>query len=161
MGMTRITIACVPRCLKMLTRNRASPGTLNERSAEPVFSKLSTAVCWFAIISFAIPAVCAGVNFSKPAIRTGTKFPVNSICGGRPGLKIRSLTLPDARSISRKIAMKFNGGGAGGWLLTFGCSLLILFQELFTLLERQKNGARRTNYFRSAYIKVVVIEGAR
>ena len=41
-GITRMTMACVPRCLKMLTRKRASPGALNERSAEPVFSRLSS-----------------------------------------------------------------------------------------------------------------------
>src|SRR6185369_15856631 len=90
------------------------------------------------MISLAIPAVWAGVNFSRPAMRTGTSFPANSICGGRPGLKIRSLTLSEARSISRKIEMKFSGGGAGGWLVTFGCSLLILIQELFAVLARQK-----------------------
>lgn len=36
------------------------------------------------------------------------------------------------------MAMKFSGGGAGGGLVTFGCWLLILIQELFTLLARQK-----------------------
>ena len=66
------------------------------------------------MINLAIPAVWAGVNFSSPAMRTGTSFPANSICGGRPGLKIRSLTLSEARSISRNTAMKFGGGGAGG-----------------------------------------------
>src|SRR6185503_10362665 len=64
-GITRMTMACVPRCLKIFTRKRASPGTLNERSALPVLSRLSWAVCWFAMISFAMPAVWAGVNFSK------------------------------------------------------------------------------------------------
>jgi hypothetical protein len=59
-------------------------------------------------------AVCAGNSFSRPAMRTGTSLPANSICGGRPGLKIRSLTLSDARNISRKTAMKFSVGGAGG-----------------------------------------------
>ena len=34
--------------------------------------------------------------------------------------------------------MKFSGGGVGGWLVTVGCSLLILIQELFALLARQK-----------------------
>jgi len=61
-----------------------------------------------------VPAVWAGVNFSRPAMRTGTSFPANSICGGRPGLKIRSLTLSDARNISRKTKMKFGGAGADG-----------------------------------------------
>ena len=89
-------------------------------------------------MSLAIPAVWAGVSFSKPAILTGTNFPANSICGGLPGLKIRSLTLADARSISRKIAMKLRGGGVGGWLVTFGRSLLMLIPELFTRLARQK-----------------------
>src|SRR5690349_16932454 len=77
------------------------------------------------MMSLAIPAVWAGVSFSKPAIFTGTSFPASSICGGRPGLKIKSLTLSEARSISRKIAMKLGGGGVGGWLFTFGRSLLI------------------------------------
>jgi polyferredoxin len=82
--------------------------------------------------------VWAGVNFSRPAIRTGTSFPASSICGGRPGLKIKSLTLSDAVNISRKMAMKFNGGAVGGWLVTFGCWLLILILELFALVVRQK-----------------------
>jgi len=42
-GMTRMTMACVPRCLKIFTRKRQSPGALKERSAEPVFSRLSIA----------------------------------------------------------------------------------------------------------------------
>ena len=90
------------------------------------------------MMSLAIPAVWAGVSFSKPEILTGTNFPANSICGGLPGLKIRSLTLSDARSISRKIAMKLRGGGVEGWLVTFGRSLLMSIQELFTRLARQK-----------------------
>src|SRR4051794_19167014 len=90
------------------------------------------------MINFAIPAVWAGVNFSRPAIRTGTNFPASSICGGRPGLKIRSLTLSEARSISRRIAMKFNGGACGGGLVTFGGWLLMLIPELLSLLARQR-----------------------
>src|ERR1051325_3554348 len=94
------------------------------------------------MMSLAIPAVCAGVNFSKPAIFTGTSFPASSICGGLPGLKIKSLTLSDALSISRKIAMKLGGGGVGGWLVTVGRSLLILISELFAMVARQKNAWR-------------------
>jgi hypothetical protein len=90
------------------------------------------------MISFAIPAVWAGVNFSNPAMRTGTSLPANSICGGRPGLKIKSLTLSEARSISRKIETKFNGGGVGGWLVTVWCSLLIFDSGTFAVLARQK-----------------------
>jgi hypothetical protein len=71
-------------------------------------------------------------------MRTGTSFPANSTCGGRPGLKIKSLTLSDARNISRKTATKLSGGGVGCWLFTFGRSLLILILELFSLLARQK-----------------------
>jgi len=107
------------------------------------------------MMSLAIPAVWAGVSFSKPAIFTGTSFPASSICGGRPGLKIKSLTLSDARNISRKIAMKLGGGGVGGWLFTFGRSLLILISELFSVVARQKI-AWRTNYLHPTYIKVVV-----
>ncbi len=113
--MTRMTIAWVPRCLKMFTRKRLSPGALNERSAEPLFSKLSMAACWFAMINFAMLAVCAGVSFSNPGMRTGWSFPVSSICGGRPGEKIRSLTLSETRSIRRNTSMKLsNGGPLGG-----------------------------------------------
>ena len=36
------------------------------------------------------------------------------------------------------MAMKFSGGGAGGAVFTFGCALLILIQELFAVLGRQK-----------------------
>ena len=66
-------------------------------------------------------------------------FPESSICGGRPGLKIRSLTLSEARSISRKTLMKFGGGGdcaeAGrcSWLFATHFSL-----ELFLVLAASK-----------------------
>ena len=69
-----------------------------------IFSLIGT------VISFAMLAVWAGLSFSRPAIRTGTSLPASSICGGRPELKIRSLTLSEARSISRRTAMKFGGG---------------------------------------------------
>lgn len=72
----------------------------------------------------------AGVNFSKPLIRTGTSFPEISICGGLPGLKIRSLTLSDARNISRSTVMKFGGGA---WVEVVGVvgSLLIFYGNFF------------------------------
>jgi hypothetical protein len=50
--------------------------------------------------------------------------------------------------------MKLGGGGVGGWLFTFGRSLLILISELFSVVARQKI-ALRTNYLHLAYIKVV------
>lgn len=73
-------------------------------------------------------------------MRTGTSFPANSTCGGLPGLKIKSLTLSDARNISRKTATKFGGGGVACacWGFTVGRSLLILILELFFMLARQK-----------------------
>src|SRR6266446_2788160 len=43
-GITRMTIAWVPRCLKMLTRKRQRPGRLNEISAEPNLSRLHVAM---------------------------------------------------------------------------------------------------------------------
>jgi hypothetical protein len=86
--------------------------------------------------------VWAGVNFSNPAMRTGTSLPANSICGGRPGLKIKSLTLSEARSISRKIETKFNGGGVGGWLVTVWCSLLIFDSGTFRCARASKDCAR-------------------
>src|SRR5437762_3384222 len=78
-------------------------------------------------------------------MRTGTSFPANSTCGGRPGLKIKSLTLSDVRSISRKTATKLGGGGGTAWLFTFGCSLLILIQELFAILARQDRVGEQTS----------------
>src|SRR4026207_442466 len=91
------------------------------------------------MINFEIPAVWAGSNFSRPAIRTGTSFPASSICGGRPGLKIKSLTLSDAVNISRKMAMKFNGGAEGGWLVRFGCWLLIFDSGTFRSVRAAKD----------------------
>src|ERR1051325_7939384 len=114
------------------------------------------------MMSLAMPAVWVGKSFCKPATRTGTSFPANSICGGRPGLKIKSLTLSEARSISRRTATKFSGGGVvvGRVVEVFGCALLIL--ELFTSPARQNQRQlspgnylfARTNYFQGTYIKV-------
>src|SRR5215204_427292 len=101
------------------------------------------------MISFAMPAVWAGVNLSSPGTRTGTSFPANSTCGGRPGLNIRSLTLSEARSISRRTATKFSAGGPGGWVIeVVGDWLLIL--ELFVWLARQK----LTTTFANEYCRV-------
>src|SRR6267142_3023320 len=161
-GITRITMAKVPRCLKMLTRTRASPGALKERSAEPVFAMLSLALSWFPMISLAMLAVCGGTSFSSPGIGTGSSLPANSIWGGRPGENIRSLTLSDALSICRSIARKFKGGGlAGAEFMLIG--LLIIYMELFRYSDVKRscwflieNLLLRTNAMRLAYIRVKV-----
>src|SRR5882724_4929134 len=96
------------------------------------------------MMSFAIPAVWAGVNFSNPAIRTGSNFPDNSICGGRPGLNIRSLTLSEALNICLKTAIKFGGGGpALCGVGLFGCSLLI-FHSNFLVVVCVKSSSGQT-----------------
>src|SRR5258705_6841338 len=78
------------------------------------------------MIILAIPAVCAAVSFSRPLILTPTSLPPNSICGGRPGLKIRSLTFSETLNISRSTVTKLGGGGPAGWLVAIvGCSVLI------------------------------------
>src|SRR5262249_27435545 len=61
-GTTRITMACVPRCLNMLTRNLDNPGRLKDRSAEPHCSRESAAILLLPIKAWAIAAVWAGVN---------------------------------------------------------------------------------------------------
>jgi hypothetical protein len=63
------------------------------------------------MMTLAIPAVWAGVNFSSPGTFTGWSLPANSIWGGRPGEKIKSLTFSEALSISRSTAMKFGVDG--------------------------------------------------
>jgi hypothetical protein len=63
------------------------------------------------MITFAMLAVWAGVSFSNPGKLTGCSLPESSTCGGRPGEKIKSLTLSEVLSICRNKAMKFNGGG--------------------------------------------------
>ena len=108
-----MTIACVPRCLKMLTRKRHMPGTLNERSAEPNFSRISFALLLSPMIILAMAKVCAGVSFSRPGIGTGCSLPTSSICGGRPGEKIRSLTLSETASICCRTFARLSGAGVG------------------------------------------------
>src|SRR6266850_364228 len=61
------------------------------------------------MISFAMPAVCAAVNFSNPGTGTPCNFPTSSIWGGRPGEKSKSLTLLETPSMRCRTTMKFGG----------------------------------------------------
>src|SRR5947209_7562652 len=126
-GMTRITMACEPRCMKTLTRKRAKPGALKERSEEPNFSRFSAAVWWLPKISLAIEAVCAGRSLSRPGTATACNSPINSTCGGRPGEKIRSLTLSETDSMCCSTFRKLSWGGApaGGGAEKGACGVLI------------------------------------
>ena len=124
-GITRITIACVPRCMKMLTRKRDSPGALNETSAEPCFSNASIARACVPSMILEIAAVWCGKSFSKPGTATGVSLPMSSICGGRPGEKIRSLTLSETESIRFSTAMKFCSAVAVGVCGALECGVLI------------------------------------
>jgi len=106
-GITRMTIACVPRCLKMLTRKRASPGALKERSAEP------TSPDFQPVLVVADNYFCDARGVRRRELFQARKLdwqelPASSICGGRPGEKIKSLTLSELFSISRSTAMKFS-----------------------------------------------------
>ena len=92
-GISRITTAYVPRCRKQFTRNRATPGRAHERSADPVSRSCAAATACVPMRSSAICCVCAVVNTSRPRNGKGTSSPLDSTCGGRPGEKIRSLTL--------------------------------------------------------------------
>src|SRR5205085_11828965 len=70
-----------------------------------------------------MPAVWAGVNFSSPGTGTPCNLPSNSICGGRPGEKIRSLTLSETASIVLSTSRKFIGAPV---VCVFGvCGVLI------------------------------------
>src|SRR5215472_16018843 len=106
-GTTRITMACVPRCLNTLTRNLDSHERLNDRSAEPHCSRESAAILLLPIRAWAIAAVWAGVNISRPALGIDVSFPISSTCGGRPGENTRSDILSDFESISCSTCEKF------------------------------------------------------
>jgi len=95
-----MTMANVPRCLKMLTRKRDSPVKLNDRSAEPCSSSVCSATLLLPMSALAMPAVCAGVSSSMPGMFTAVSLPINSTCGGRPGEKIRSDILSDTDNIN-------------------------------------------------------------
>ena len=98
----RSTIAKEPFCLKMFTRNRASPSTEYEQSHEPVFFKSSSNRCDVPTMVRASPSVCCGWN---PALNcvpsTGMSLPKFSTCGGRPTTKNKSLTPSPSESILR------------------------------------------------------------
>src|SRR3989454_5671755 len=49
-------------------------------------------VSFFPMISLAMYMVSCGVRDSRPLYLSSTSWPLTSICGARPGEKIRSLT---------------------------------------------------------------------
>src|SRR5215469_4720900 len=99
-GITRITMAQLPRWMKALTRNRASPGKPYEMSHDPCSRSVLIACLLLPIRSAAIRRVSSAVRVVTPATCTLVNCPYTSTWGGRPGEKIRSLTLSDARSIA-------------------------------------------------------------
>src|ERR1041384_455565 len=111
----------------MFTRKRLMPGTLKDTSADPNLSRLSTALLLSPIINLAIPKVCAGVSLSNPGTGTPCSLPTNSICGGRPGEKIKSLTLSETPSICCRTVARFRG--AGGVFDGFAFSRGVLISE--------------------------------
>jgi hypothetical protein len=100
----------------------------------------------------AMPKVCAGVNLSSPGIATGCSFEINSICGGRPGEKIRSLTLSDTANICWRTLARFSDAGvetvASAALVSKVVLIRVLVSEpgematgAFTFFQRLRNGA--------------------
>src|SRR5205085_8688370 len=92
-----------------------------------------------------MPAVWAGVNFSSPGTGTPCNLPSNSICGGRPGEKIRSLTLSETASIVLSTSRKFIGAPV---VCVFGvCGVLIRrFVQWSPFREtREEIATRRTS----------------
>jgi hypothetical protein len=76
--------------------------------------------------SFAIAVVWFGRSFSSPGIGTGCKAPISSICGGRPGEKMRSLTLSETDNMRCRTPTKFIcGAGVGGGAAPACVSVLI------------------------------------
>src|ERR1700719_756310 len=110
-GITRITIAQVPRCMKMLTRNRLEPGRLKDTSHDPTFLKFSAASSLSPMRSDAIRRVSSGV--SGRAAPAGASFPLISTSGGFPGEKKRSLIFGEVLSIVVNRAGLEIGAGAG------------------------------------------------
>ena len=110
LGITRITIAQVPRCMKAFTRNREVPARLYETSQEPSLRRLPSAYSLSPISSAAMWRVSSGVRHRPPI---GLSFPLTSTIGGFPGEKNRSLILGALRSIPPSSPGTENGAGAG------------------------------------------------
>src|ERR1700722_11431601 len=111
-GITRITIPQLPRCVKMFTRKRESDGTLYEMSQEPSSFSFSKACLLRPIRSFAIRAVSSGFSTPTPAIFNCTSSPFTSTGGARPGEKIKSLIFGAARNIVAMMVLVATGGAA-------------------------------------------------
>src|ERR1041385_5742456 len=90
-----------------------------------------------------MPVVWAGVNFSSPGTLTGTSFPASSTCGGRPGEKIRSLTLLDIPSICRSTTTKF--GAADEVCGSVGFASLILVRTFLQDLASNECSTRQSS----------------
>src|SRR5277367_84954 len=110
-GITRITIAQAPRCMKILTRNRFAPGKLYDTSQDPRSFKLSSA-CWLVPISSKASRRVSSI-FKARAIPAGASLPLISTIGGLPGVKKRSLILVPVLSIAASNAGVEKGAGAG------------------------------------------------
>src|SRR5580700_10102716 len=110
-GITRITTAQVPRCMKTLTRNRLEPGRLYETSHDPDCFKLSMA-CWFLPIKSAAMRRVSSLVRAR-AVPAGASLPLISTSGGLPGEKKRSLILAEVLSIDAKSSGVEIGAVAG------------------------------------------------
>src|SRR5580698_700518 len=110
-GITRITTAQVPRCMKMFTRKRLEPGRLKDTSHDPSFPKFSAASWLSPMRSEAMRRVSSQV--SARAAPAGTSFPFTSTSGGFPGEKNRSLIFGEVLSIAASKAGVDMGAAAG------------------------------------------------
>src|SRR5579862_2324218 len=142
LGITRITIAQEPRCLKMLTRNRCSPCKLYDTSQEPSSFKLPSA-CWLLPMrSEAIRCVSSAVSTRVPV---GASFPLTSTRGGFPGVKKRSLIFAEVLSIAASRAGVEIGAVAGAAAVaapeaTLGATFAGDDIKTAVLGKNQKNG---------------------
>lgn len=129
-----MTMAWLPRCMKMLTRNRHCPGRLYETSHEPC-SRSAVNACWFpAMSSSAIRRVSSLPRGGIPVILTGTSWPLTSICGWLPGEKIRSLTRAEARNIAES---KAGAGIAGLATASLSMGALVALSRIFSSAGQQ------------------------
>ena len=105
-GMTRRTIAYVPRCEKTFTRKRVFCGIEYERSTDPLVSSVRVSSRSPRSMYIAIISVWYGVSRGRPGKFTGTSWPSISTCGVRPTEKLRSETRSDIFSIASRMASR-------------------------------------------------------
>ncbi len=120
LGITRITMAWLPRCIKTFTRNRHLPGRLYDMSHDPWSFSADMACLLPHMSSCAIRLVSSGDRNWSCGIGTGTNLPLTSTCGRLPGEKIRSLTRSETCSIANNNAGVGIAGLIGATVFTAG-----------------------------------------